>query len=85
MYKITLTRNAAKDLRKAPKQMQTRIDAALQKLAADPDRQDIDAKRLQGVAAFRLRVGDWRVIYVREDVIRIIEVQRIAPRGDVYR
>ena len=44
-----------------------------------------NATKLQGRPGYRLRVGDWRVIYeINKDEVVII-VMKIAPRGEVYR
>jgi mRNA interferase RelE/StbE len=37
------------------------------------------------VPFFRLRVGDWRVIYDWQDAVRIIAIEKIKPRGDAYK
>jgi mRNA interferase RelE/StbE len=51
-------------------------------LAEDTRRQHANVKRLKGIEAMRLRVGDWRIIYVPiEDGI---DVMTIGPRGSVY-
>jgi len=44
---------------------------------------DIDA--LKGREGFRLRVGQYRAIYTRQDDQLIIEVVKIRPRGDIYK
>ena len=45
-----------------------------------------NATRLRGrEGSFRLRVGDWRVIYSLDDNRKVLLVAKIAPRGQVYR
>lgn len=43
------------------------------------------AKALKGLDAYRLRVGDWRVVYSINDSELEIWVIKIAPRGEVYK
>jgi len=46
----------------------------------------LDIKAMKGEEKlFRLRVGDWRVIYSRDDTVRIIGIEKIGARGDVYK
>jgi mRNA interferase RelE/StbE len=45
----------------------------------------MDIKPPAGRPAFRVRTGDYRVIYERQDEIRVLTIERIAPRGDVYK
>ncbi len=54
-------------------------------LGYDPDDITLDIKKLQGEPYFRLRVGKWRIIYHREDEIKIISIEKIKARGDVYK
>ncbi len=60
-----------------------RIRRALLRLAADP-RAALGVKAMQG-GGYRLRVGDWRVIYALDDDKLLVLVLRIGHRGDVYR
>ncbi|WP_232210542.1 type II toxin-antitoxin system RelE family toxin [Nitrococcus mobilis] len=54
-------------------------------LAADPYAPNNNAESLKGSQYYRLRVGDWRVIYdIRDDEL-IIVVLTVQPRGRVYR
>ena len=54
-------------------------------VAADPFMPISNAKKLQGRSGYRLRVGDWRVIYeINKDQVVII-VMKIAPGGEVYK
>lgn len=62
-----------------------RIRQLLDKLAEDPGQRDINVKPLRGNRGFRMRVGDHRVIFDRDDETQVIEVLRIGPRGDVYK
>jgi mRNA interferase RelE/StbE len=54
-------------------------------LGTDPDSPNLDIKKLQGEPYFRLRVGQWRIIFDRDDEIRIISIEKIKSRGDVYK
>jgi mRNA interferase RelE/StbE len=61
------------------------IREKIEQVAADPFSSIPNAKKLQGRDGYRLRVGDWRVIYeVNKKEITII-VLKVAPRGEVYR
>jgi mRNA interferase RelE/StbE len=67
-----------------PRQEALRIRLRLDMLAQDPGRRDLDVAPLAGRPAFRLRVGDIRIIFERDDDARLIDVLRIAPRGQAY-
>ena len=85
MYKLTFKRQAIKALRKMPPQEAMRIRHELDELAENPDRRDSDVRSLRGRSGFRLRVGEMRIIFERDDDARVIDVLRIAPRGQAYR
>ena len=70
---------------KLPRPTAKRIRKALDELAEDPDQEGLAVVPLKGRSGYRLRVGDYRVIFERDDKIRILMVERIAPRGDVYK
>ena len=42
-------------------------------------------KKLEGEPYYRLRVGNWRVIFDRQDEVKIIAIEKIKPRGDAYK
>jgi mRNA interferase RelE/StbE len=68
-----------------PRDVAKRIREKIEQVAEDPFASIPNSKKLQGRSGYRLRVGDWRVIYeVNADEIVII-VLKIAPRGEVYR
>lgn len=85
MYRLTVKKQAVKALLKMPSQNAQRIRRALDRLAEDPDRRDVDIAALEGRSGFRLRVGGYRVIFERDDEARTIDVLRVAPRGQAYR
>ena len=85
MYKITYTTQAAKALLKIPRNTANLIREKLEQVAIDPFATIPNAKKLQGRAGYRLRIGDWRVIYEINKNEVIIIVMKIAPRGEVYR
>ncbi|MEO7838661.1 MAG: type II toxin-antitoxin system RelE/ParE family toxin [Anaerolineales bacterium] len=54
-------------------------------MASNPYADHPNAKKLQGRDGYRLRVGDWQVIYEIQNDQLVILVLRVAPRGEVYR
>lgn len=54
-------------------------------LSCNPDSRTLDIKKLTGEIYWRLRVGNWRVIFDRDDEVQIIKIERIKARGDVYK
>jgi mRNA interferase RelE/StbE len=85
VYKITFTTQATKALLKMPRNTALLIREKLNQVASDPFASIPNAKKLQGRPGYRLRIGDWRVIYeINQDEITII-VMKIAPRGEVYK
>jgi len=76
---------AAKQLRRMPADVAHRIMRRIGRVAADPHATDRNVARLRGRPEMRLRVGDWRVLFVIDDEARQLRVLAIAPRGSVYR
>jgi mRNA interferase RelE/StbE len=61
------------------------IREKLETIAADPYADHQNAKKLQGREGYRLRVGDWRVVYQIQNEQLIIVVLKIASRGEIYK
>jgi mRNA interferase RelE/StbE len=81
-YEIELKPRAVEDLRKIPKDQASRIADALEDLA---DGMKGDVKRLTDFTPeYRLRVGDYRVLFEIEDSSRIV-VYRVRHRREAYR
>lgn len=83
-YRIVFTKQADRTLRKLPRNLSDLIRSKLDQVAADPYAHHSNVTKLQNRAGFRLRVGDWRVIYEIQDDQVVILVLKIAPRGGVY-
>jgi len=84
MYKVELGREPEKFYRKQSRKIQIQISTALRKLALNPRLEQ--AKKLAGMdELFRVRVGDYRIVYTIEDDRLVVLVVRIAHRREVYR
>lgn len=71
-------------MRRLPRDLQERLAKAILVLETDP--RPRNARRLEGFEhAWRLRVGDWRIVYEIQDRQLVITIIRVAPRGSVYR
>ncbi len=83
-YQIQIKASASKELGKLSQQIIPRIVAAIKKLAEDPYPQGV--KKLTGFdRTYRIRVGDYRVIYNVYESKLVIEIVRVRLRKDVYR
>lgn len=85
MYEVIYSKDAARSLKKITRKLAQTIQAKIESLAVDPYARNPNVTKLQGRDGYRLRVGDWRVIYEIADEHLIIHVVRIAARGNVYK
>jgi mRNA interferase RelE/StbE len=85
MHKLFFTKEAQKTLLRLPKNTSTLIRQKLEQLASDPYAPNLNALKLQNRSGYRLRVGDWRVIYEINNDVLVIFVLKIAQRGEIYR
>lgn len=85
-YKLEFSSEAKKYLKKLDKPTARRILEAVESLKSTP-RQHLSIKKMQGYDAevYRLRIGNYRVIYEIVDDKLIIIIVRIRPRGDIYK
>lgn len=83
-YQIEIKPSASKELEKLPRQMVVRVVAVIRELAEDPYPQGV--RKLSGFdRTFRIRVGDYRVLYDIYENRLVIEIIQIRHRKDVYR
>jgi mRNA interferase RelE/StbE len=84
MYRVLLERAAEKDLSRLSSEMHDRVIAAIQALANNP--RPPGCRKLAGSKHdWRIRVGDYRVVYEIADAIRVVRVNRVRHRREVYR
>jgi mRNA interferase RelE/StbE len=83
-YEIEVTKAARKDLAALPRNILEAVDACIQALASNP--RPLGCKKLKGGRGlYRMRVGDYRIIYTIADGKLVIVIVRVGNRRDVYR
>ncbi len=86
MYKLKYRRQARNYLAKLPLKIKSGIINTLHNLKEDPDDPNLDIEKLKGGGSgYRLRVGQYRILYTRHKDQLIIEVVKIRPRDDIYK
>jgi mRNA interferase RelE/StbE len=84
-YKIFIKRQAQKKLQSLSVQDKLRLTEKIIALGNNPNDSELDVKPLKGEPYFRLRVGNWRIIFDKKEEVKIIQIEKIKPRGDVYK
>ena len=86
MYEISYQKHAARQILRLHGDIARRISAKVEMVAADPYGNHPNAMRMRGRnGGFRLRVGDWRVLYFLDKERKRLLVTKIDRRGTVYR
>jgi mRNA interferase RelE/StbE len=83
VYSIRMEKQAAKTLEKLDLETRRRVVTAIRNLATDP--RSTGSKKMKSREGWRIRVGDYRVIYGIHDDQLLISITKIGHRGDVYR
>ena len=81
-YTVLILPSAQKQLNKLPNAIATRIEDKMMELEHDP--RPPGCKKLKGREAYRIRIGDYRVIYEINDGHLVVTVITIGNRRDVY-
>ena len=82
-YRLTIKPSAARDLERLSTPLASRIEGKILALAGDPRPSGV--KKLQGERRlWRIRVGDYRVIYSIDDRARAVDVVRVRHRSKAY-
>lgn len=84
MHKITFSKEADKALRRMPRNNALIIANKIKELASNPNTMR-NVKKLTDHPGYRLRVGDWRIIYTVNNNELLIHVISIKTRGEVYK
>ena len=82
LYKINIKKDAEKELKSLHKQDLKRIVEKIQSLASNP--RPMGCQKLKGDEGYRVRQGDFRVVYHISDAEKIVRIIRIGHRREVY-
>ncbi len=82
-YTVRLKPRAERDLDRLPLDVARRIWRRL--IALEDEPRPLGISKLEGSDAYRIRIGDYRVVYLISDSDRLVEVVRVAHRREVYR
>ena len=85
MYQLKYRRKARNYLARLPIKIKSRIVDKLHEIKENPDDPNLDVDKIKGKSGYRLRVGQYRIIYTKHSDQLIIEVVKIRPRGDIYK
>ena len=83
-YQVSLKPSAERELAGLPKKDQKKVARKIQELARNPRPHRVE-KIQGGEDLYRVRAGDYRIIYQVEDKVLVVLVVTIGHRGDVYR
>ena len=83
MYWLEISHIAHKQIEALPHRLVQRIDEAIAGLANES--RPVGARKLMGIEGYRIRVGDYRILYRVNDESRLIIVYRVKHRREAYR
>jgi len=83
-YTIRIHKHALKELELLSVKINRQISAAIDKLADNP--RPHGCKKLKGEYEYmwRIRIGDYRILYTIEDKIKIVEIRKVGNRKNIY-
>ena len=84
-WRIRITTKAQRDFKKLDPVVRKRIETAIYKLETDRMPQQFKPLVGRAISQFRLRVGDWRVLYDLYGEDEVVLILRIGHRRDIYR
>ncbi|MDD5082587.1 MAG: type II toxin-antitoxin system RelE/ParE family toxin [Dehalococcoidales bacterium] len=83
MYLLEVSHTAHRQIRRLPAQTQERVNSVITRLAENP--RPPGAKKLTARDGYRVRVGDYRILYQVDDGVKVVIIYRVMSRGDAYR
>jgi mRNA interferase RelE/StbE len=84
VYRVVTTKSFSKALSRLPVNWQRRIVRKIKEVAADPYAKHNNVTKLEGRDGYRLRIGDWRVIYEVHDDDPELWALEVVARGGIY-
>jgi mRNA interferase RelE/StbE len=85
IYKLAFTKQAVRTLQRMPANIAKAIYLKMEKISQNPFESHSNVTKLQNREGYRLRVGDWRIIYEVQQEKVIVLVLKIGLRKEVYR
>ena len=86
VYRIEFVKSARKEFSQVPKEIRERVLEALDILSKNPFSEFLKIKKLKGAdSLYRIRLGDYRLVYEVQNSVLIIIVIKIGHRKDIYR
>jgi mRNA interferase RelE/StbE len=82
-YKLEVRKSAVKEIADLPKRDRTAILGKIRALGNDP--RPHGSEKLSGDSKYRVRHGDYRVVYEIDDNAKCVVIARVAHRREVYR
>ena len=82
-YSVVIKRSAAKELEDVPRKARQKLVGKIQALATNPRPEGCE--KLAGQDRYRIRHGDYRVLYEIDDTVIVVTVVRVAHRREAYR
>lgn len=82
-YSLRIKQSAERELRRLPRADLRRMVRRIQQLGNNP--RPPGCEKLFGENGYRVRQGDYRILYTVDDAARIVVIYKIGHRGEVYR
>lgn len=82
-YTVVVSQTAEKELHRLPTRTVEKIVGVLKSLEENP--RPVGCKKLKGYKSlWRVRVGDYRIVYAVDDVILLVDIREVGHRKDIY-
>lgn len=82
-YNLIIKRSAEKDFKPIPKEDRKRLIMKIRQLSVEP--RPVGAEKLKGQEYWRIRQGDYRIVYAIDDTSRTVVIERVGHRKEIYR
>ena len=83
MYHLVYDRQIEKDIRRIPRVLRSTILVRIEQLSTEPRRPQVE--KLSGIDGYRLRIGDYRVLFTIDDARHVVTIYRVLHRREAYR
>jgi mRNA interferase RelE/StbE len=83
MYKIRISNRVVKEIDDLPNSAFIRVDDIIQNLKIQP--RPFGSIKLTDIEGYRIKVGDYRILYTINDTVKEIEIFKVINRKEVYR